>query len=77
MTNTPTNTPSTDSDWPVLLLATLGAVTLAVLGLWLAVVTGAAWALVLAVVLILVGVVALITVIAAMLDDDGSSSPGS
>jgi hypothetical protein len=76
MTTPPTNFPAADSDWPVLLLATLGAVTLAVAGLWLAVVTGAAWALVLAVVLVLVGVVALITVIAAMLDDDGTSAPG-
>jgi biotin transporter BioY len=59
-----------EHEWPILLLATIGGVVLAVGGLWLAVVTGAAWALVLAVILILVGVVAVVTVIAALLDQE-------
>ena len=61
-----------EHEWPVLVLATVGGVTLAVGGLWLAVVTAAAWALVLAVILILFGVVAVVTVIAALLDQETS-----
>ncbi len=59
--------------WPTLILAIVVAVTLAVGGLWLVAVTGAAWALVLAMVLVLVGVVGLLTVITALLDDEASS----
>jgi len=74
---TPHTTPTDrDGDQLLLLLAIGGAVTFAVAGVWLVAVTSAAWAVVLAVIVVLLGVVALSKVIAVLLDDEGDEHSG-
>jgi membrane protein implicated in regulation of membrane protease activity len=68
--NTPEPTPDDDVTGGELLLATLGAVMLAVAGVWLIALTSSAWAVLIAVILVLFGVVAVVTVITTQLNDE-------